>query len=353
MVNADASLADELNNFYACFKAAAHNVNSVSSANSAIGSMHAENARKENVFIISEHDVRQAFRRVNTRKAAGPDGITGRVLKACANQLAPVFTEIFNLSLEQSMIPTCFKQSTIVPVHKKSQPACLNNYRPVALTSVMMKCFERLIRDFITSSLPDILDPLQFAYRPNCSTEDTIAHLHHTALSHLDSRKGNYFADDTAVVGLISNNDETAYLEEIKNLETWCQDNNLFLNVSKTKELIVGFSTKQERNYQSLIINGTPVERVDIFLYLGVHIMQDLSWSCHVNTLVKKAWQHLYHLRCLKDFKLPSKVLKMFYTCTTESILTGSITAWFGNITKQDRQALRDLSQAYHLCRAP
>ncbi|KAK3570329.1 hypothetical protein QTP86_017160 [Hemibagrus guttatus] len=61
----------------------------------------------------------------------------------------------------------------------------------------------------------------------------------------------------------------------------------------------------------------------------------------HVNTLVKKARQRLYHLRRLKDFKLPSKVLKIFYTCTIESILMGSITAWFGNSTKQDRQALQ------------
>ncbi|KAK3568591.1 hypothetical protein QTP86_009402 [Hemibagrus guttatus] len=338
--------------------------------------MHTENAGEENAFIILEHDVRKAFRRVNSRKAAGPDSITGRVLKACAHQLAPVFTEIFNLSLEQSMILTCFKQSTIVPVPKKPQPACLNDYHSVVLTSVVMKCFERLVRNFITSSLPDTLDPLQFAYRPNHSTEDAIAHLHHTALSHLDSRKGNYvkmlfvdyssafntiipsilttkleilglslcrwisnlltdrpqavcvgkhvspslthcvatssstniieFADDTAVVGLISNNDKTAYLEEIKNLETWCQDNNLLLNISKT-ELIVDFSTKQERNY---------------------HLPSGESGQFLVP-------------RRLKDFKVPSKVLKTFYTCTIESILTRSITAWFGNSTKQDRQALQ------------
>ncbi|KAK3558481.1 hypothetical protein QTP86_018134, partial [Hemibagrus guttatus] len=72
-----------------------------------------------------------------------------------------------------------------------------------------------------------------------------------------------------------------------------------------------------------------------------VHITRDLSWSSHVNTLVKKARQRLYHLRRLKDFNLPSKVLKTFYTCSIESILTGSITAWFGNSTKQDRQALQ------------
>ncbi|KAI5085493.1 gastrula zinc finger protein XlCGF28.1-like, partial [Silurus meridionalis] len=146
------------------------------------------------------------------------------------------------------------------------------------------------------------------------------------------------FADDTVVVGLISNNDETAYQQEVKILEKWCQENNLLLNINKTKELIVDFSRKQERSYQPLNISWTPVEGVDSFRYLGVYITQDVSWSCHTNTLVKKARQRLYHLRCLRDFKLPSQVLKTFYTCNTESILTGSITSWFGNSTMQDRQ---------------
>ncbi len=115
-----------------------------------------------------------------TKKAAGPDGISGWVLKLCADQLAPVFTMIFNLSLAQSVIPTCFKKSTIIPVPKKTRPACLNDYHPVALTSVVMKCFEWLVKDYICSSLPSTLDPLQFAYRPNRSMEDAIAHILHT-----------------------------------------------------------------------------------------------------------------------------------------------------------------------------
>ena len=47
------------------------------------------------------------------------------------------------------------------------------------------------------------------------------------------------FADDMMVVGLITDNDETAYREEVRDLGVWCQDNNLSLNVSKTKELNV------------------------------------------------------------------------------------------------------------------
>ncbi|KAK3506396.1 hypothetical protein QTP70_015328 [Hemibagrus guttatus] len=60
-------------------------------------------------------------------------------------------------------------------------------------------------------------------------------------------------------------------------------------------------------NYQTLVINESPVERVGSFRYLGFHITQDLSWSCHINTMVKKARQRLYHLRHLRDYKLPSK----------------------------------------------
>ncbi|XP_030611226.1 uncharacterized protein LOC115798502 [Archocentrus centrarchus] len=122
-------------------------------------------------------------------------------------------------------------------------------------------------------------------------------------------------------------------------------DNNLLPNVSKTKELIVDCSIKQERNYHPVMIGGTAVERVDNFKYLGVHISQDLSWSCHTTALAKKAHQRLYHLRRLRDFKLPSKVLRNFYTCTIESIITGNITTWFGNRTKQDGQALLRVAQ--------
>ena len=54
-----------------------------------------------------------------------------------------------------------------------------------------LKCFERLVKSFITSSLPDSLDPLQFAYRANRSTEDAIATALHTTLQHVE-HEGSY-----------------------------------------------------------------------------------------------------------------------------------------------------------------
>ena len=54
-----------------------------------------------------------------------------------------------------------------------------------------MKCFERLVRTHICSTLPNTLDPFQFAYRTNRSTDDAIALTTHTTLSHLE--KGNTY----------------------------------------------------------------------------------------------------------------------------------------------------------------
>ena len=67
----------------------------------------------------------------------------------------------------------------------------LKNARPVALMSVAMKCFERLVMAHINTIIPETLDPLQFAYRSNRSTDDDISIALHTALSHLD--KGNTY----------------------------------------------------------------------------------------------------------------------------------------------------------------
>ena len=125
--------------------------------------------------------------RTKAHKAAGPDGIPGRVLRACAGELAGVLTDLFNLSLARAVVPACFKSTTIVPVPKSSTPACLNDYRPVALTPIISKCLEQLVLAHLKSCLPPTLDPHQFAYRKNRSTEDAVSTALHSVLSHLDN----------------------------------------------------------------------------------------------------------------------------------------------------------------------
>ena len=67
------------------------------------------------------------------------------------------------------------------------------------------------------------------------------------------------FAADTTVVGLITDNDETAYREEVRDLAVWCQDKNLSLNVIKTKEMIVDYR-KRKTEHVLILIDMAVVE---------------------------------------------------------------------------------------------
>ena len=96
------------------------------------------------------------------------------------------------------------------------------------------------------------------------------------------------FADDTTVVGLITDDDETACREEVRDLAMWCQGKNLSLNVSKAKELIVNYR-KRRAEQTPIHIDEAVVERVESFKFLSVHITKDLSWSKHTKTVVKVA----------------------------------------------------------------
>ena len=75
--------------------------------------------------MLSTADVSKTFKQVNVHKAAGPDRLPGHVLQACADQLASVLNDIFNLSLSESVIPTCFRQTTLVPVPKNTKVTCV------------------------------------------------------------------------------------------------------------------------------------------------------------------------------------------------------------------------------------
>ena len=114
---------------------------------------------------------------------------------------------------------------------------------------------------------------------------------------------------------MMTNTDEAAYREEVRALGVWCQENNLSLNVNKTKKMIVDFR-KQQREHPPIHIEGTAVEKVESFKFQGVHITDKLKWSTHTDSVVKKAEQCLFNLRRLNKFGLSPKSLTKFYRCT-------------------------------------
>ena len=63
---------------------------------------------------------------------------------------------MFNLSLEEGIVPLEWKEANIIPLFKKGSRNKSENYRPVSLTSVICKLLERLIKDQLVDILAKI-----------------------------------------------------------------------------------------------------------------------------------------------------------------------------------------------------
>lgn len=163
----------------------------------------------------------------------------------------------------------------------------------------------------------------------------------HDCLASLSSNLIFKFADDTTVLVLITNNDETAYRKEVEHLATWCKEHNLVLNNKKTKEVIVDFRIKGQLNHIALFIGSDKVQRVPSFKFLGLTVTEDLSWGINTTSAVGKAQQHLFYLWKLSRAKLPKQLLVNFYHCAIESVLTYGLLVWFSSCTKAEQQALQ------------
>ena len=120
-----------------------------------------------------ELDVQLLLKNINPGKASGPDGIHGIVLKNCATALAKPLTKMFNISFVTGCIPDEWKLASVVPVHKKDEKGSVKNYRPISLTSLIMKVFERCIRNELYTACNDLLDPRQhgFLNEKSCTTQ--------------------------------------------------------------------------------------------------------------------------------------------------------------------------------------
>ncbi|RXN29760.1 RNA-directed DNA polymerase from mobile element jockey [Labeo rohita] len=104
-------------------------------------------------FRLTLDQVRRELKKTKARKATGPDNISSRLLRECADQLCEVVLFMFNLSLSLERVPALWKTSCVVPVPKISHPKELNHYRPIVLTSHLMKAMERIVLSYLRTQL--------------------------------------------------------------------------------------------------------------------------------------------------------------------------------------------------------
>ena len=175
-----------------------------------------------------------------------------------------------------------------------------------------------------------VLSPFLFSlYTADCRT------------THVDCALDKY-ADDTALTGQITDDDDTTYLQEINRFVQWCDENYLELNVNKTKEMIIDFR-RTKADPVPVELKGSDVERVQTYKYLGVVIDNTLSWSQNTDVIMKKLNTRMYCLRKLRSFNVNSQILQMFYSSVICSVLTFGLTCFWGNMNQCDKNKMNKI----------
>ena len=120
---------------------------------------------------ICEEEMERAICRMAMGAAPGPDGIPPVLLKECKNSLKLPLCLLWRNSMESGVIPDILKLGLIVPVYKSGARYDAKNYRPITLTSHLIKVFERVVAEKLVGFMEvnDLFNQRQHGFRRNRS----------------------------------------------------------------------------------------------------------------------------------------------------------------------------------------
>ena len=118
-------------------------------------------------ILITEESIIKAIDEVTNNSAPGPDGFPAVMLKSCKQELAKPLCILWRKSLDTAEVPADSKISYITPIHKGGSRHIAKNYRPVALTSHLVKIFEKVIRNSLVNFIEthNLMNPNQHGFR--------------------------------------------------------------------------------------------------------------------------------------------------------------------------------------------
>ena len=144
---------------------------------------------------IDHHKVKQQLLTVNTSKASGPDSISNRVLKECAESLYLPLTNLFQKSLDEGTFPDPWKDANVSSIFKKLARNNKTNYRPISLLACVSKIFEKLVFDVFFKYLVTnkLLSDKNSGFMPNDSAVNRLLVMFETIYKNFDSNQDTVF----------------------------------------------------------------------------------------------------------------------------------------------------------------
>ena len=143
-------------------------------------------------IIVNKDEVYELMKQLEERKAVGPDGISGQILKECKNQLIDPIYDLIKCSVQTGKVPKEWKRADIVPIYKSGKKDEPLNYRPVSLTSIVCKICEKVIKKQWTKFLENkgILTNKQYGFRKKRSCGTNLLSFYSRVIDITQEREG-------------------------------------------------------------------------------------------------------------------------------------------------------------------
>lgn len=243
-----------------------------------------ENIRLED-FEFTEEDIIKAINDIPLTSAPGPDKIPACLLKECKIELAPALYIIWRKSLDTGHIPSILKKQTIVPIHKKESKAVPANYRPISLTSHIIKLFERVLRRKLVAYLEtnNLLSKNQHGFRPGRSCLTQLLHHLDSIISILEKNENAdvIYLDLSKAFDKVNHNILMHKLENMGisgKINLWLKN---FLT-NRTQNVVIDGATSSPTDVLSGVPQGTVLGPVLFIVYMNdmSEIVQDSIIKC-------------------------------------------------------------------------
>ncbi|GFX46161.1 RNA-directed DNA polymerase from mobile element jockey [Trichonephila clavipes] len=327
--------------------------------------------------LTSPSEVRGIIKKLQNRKAAGPDQIPNIAFKYLRLNALTHLTKLYNQCLIKNHFPTLWKQANVIMLAKPNQdrtyPA---GYRPISLINATAKIFERIILTRIKSHCKaiDCIPPEQCGFQEGHSTlhqlirvaniiNEGFAHKFYTVGVFLDVKRAFdkmwhdgltvvlspylyniythdfpqhsivstcLFADDSAVLsqGVQLKCTIKAVQNFLDKLETWLTHWRIAINVDKSQAIVFRKWGVIDPPFQLTLFDDN-IQWVSVVKYLGLHIDSRLTFKKHIDYLAEKFWGRIHLAISLigrRSLSLENKVI--LYKQILRPVITYGSPVW-------------------------
>ena len=150
------------------------------------------NIPDKSIFLkpIDESEVLNVVKSFKVSSSSGIDELSGKVVKSVIHFLLVPIIHILNLSITTGIVPLKLKVAKVVPIYKKNDVHHISNYRPISVLPFFSKILEKVVYSRINDYLHkhNIINPCQYGFQKNVSTEMALIDLHDTVISSLNKK---------------------------------------------------------------------------------------------------------------------------------------------------------------------